>query len=104
MSYQVELINTLAQLQQHKEAIDVLRPTLAADPNNPRWHLRMARLLMEQLDPSAADLAQAVDNARRACELTEFGRKDALLLLAELFDAVGEKDDADTARRRAQEL
>jgi len=61
-------------------------------------------MLMQQSDPSAADLAQAVDNARRACELTQYSRKDALSLLAELFELTGDEDKASAVRERLQEL
>jgi tetratricopeptide (TPR) repeat protein len=104
ISYQLELIETLDRAQLQQDAIEILRPILAADPENPRWHVRMARMLMQQSDPSAADLAQAVDNARRACELTQYSRKDALSLLAELFELTGDEDKASAVRERLQEL
>lgn len=104
VSYRIELIETLDLAGRHRDAISILRPALASAPDNPRWHLRMAQLLVAQPEPSAADLAQAVDNARRACELTEFTRKDCLQLLAELLDAAGDRENARAMRNKAKAL
>lgn len=103
--YRFELAQGFSRRGKFAEALESFLPILEADPENPRWMFRVAWLLLQnQPSPGSRELEQAVDLARRSCELTEYRRRDCLELLARALVASGDSDQARAMQEKADAL
>jgi tetratricopeptide (TPR) repeat protein len=78
-------------LNQYAEARRDLEQVLALKPGDPHAWEQYARLLVNCPDNTVRDTRQAVQAARKACELSEFRDWKLLALLAESLEANGQQ-------------
>jgi tetratricopeptide (TPR) repeat protein len=101
---QANLAFVLSSLNRPREAIELYRKVLKTRPDWPRALSHLAWILANHPDASVHDPSQAVELAKRACELTGNSQPDMLETLALAYAASGQYAQAIKTATQAMEL
>jgi len=100
----INLADTLAKSGRPAEALEYFSWAAQLAPDSPLPLVGMARLLATTSDTQIRDLAQAVNFAERAAELTDYKNPSVLDTLARVYAAAGRLDKAVATARAGLKL
>jgi len=86
--------NALRDLRETSRAIAEYRVALEKDARGVAAMLRLAQALLESARGNSPAVAEAVQLAASACDLTDYRRGDALVILSDAHAAAGNLDEA----------
>ena len=98
------LVGVLLDCGRSAEAIPHIRSAIDTEPRNPAYRDRLAWILATHPDPTIRNGPEAVNQAEKTVELTQFQDASHLDTLAAAYAATNRFNDAITTALRAQQL